>query len=47
MYTCFVVCFVVKETGVLTTKHGYIICQSEFLHFKGSCASIYVLSFLI
>ena len=29
-----------------TTEHVYIICQSEFLHFRGSCAPIFVIFFL-
>ena len=33
------------SSGFLTTEHVYTICRREFLHFKGSCASIYVLFF--
>ena len=48
MYTCSVVYSVVKETGVVrilddgTCIHN---SPSEFIHFRGSCASIYVLFF--
>ena len=31
MYTCSVLCSVVKEMGSLTTEHVYIICEANFL----------------
>ena len=53
IYTCSVVCSVVKETGVagfLTTEHMtehvYMISRREFINFRGSCASIFMLFFL-
>ena len=49
MYTCFVVCFVVKETSVVGILDDetciYAICRSEFLNFRGLNASIFVFFF--
>ena len=50
MYTCSVVCSVVKETavvGILDDGTCIIICQREFLHFRGLNASIFMLFFFI
>ena len=47
MYTCSVVKNPdenpVSLMTELTTEHVYIIRRSEFLHFRGSCASIFVI----
>ena len=36
---------VTKETSDVADKHVYEICLSEFLHFRGCCASIFVIFF--